>query len=173
MDDRASSQVNDPAQGHLPADAKAPEASGREGDGLMRGSGRILIMDDEAIIRDAAGRILRAAGYDVECAAEGNEAVELYRKAAEAGRPFDVVLLDLTVQGGLGGRETVERLRDMDHAVKAVVSSGYSQDPVMVNYRDYGFRGVIAKPYKMRDLSETVKRVVNESPLKSPPPDGL
>jgi DNA-binding NtrC family response regulator len=167
MDEHASSGAKDPAQQFRPADARASEAPEREVNGLMRGSGRILIMDDEAIIRDAAGRILQAAGYDVDCAAEGNKAVELYGKAVEAGRPFDVVILDLTVQGGPGGRETIERLREMDQAVKAIVSSGYSQDPVMVNYRNYGFRGVIAKPYKMRDLSETVKRVINEGPLKS------
>ena len=129
----------------------------------MRGSGRILIMDDEAMIRDAAGRILQAAGYDVDCAAEGSKAVELYRKAAEAGRPFDVVILDLTISGGVGGKETLERLLEMDPSVTAIVSSGYSLDPIMVNYRDYGFTGVIAKPYKIRDLSETVKRAITKN----------
>jgi len=163
MDEHASSGINDPSQGFLPADAKDIDASGGEGNGLARGSGRILIMDDEAIIRDAAGRILQAAGYDVACAAEGNEAVELYRKAAEMGRPFDVVILDLTVSGGAGGKETLEGLLEMDPSVKAIVSSGYSLDPIMVNYRDYGFTGVIAKPYKMRDLSETVKRAITKN----------
>jgi two-component system cell cycle sensor histidine kinase/response regulator CckA len=89
------------------------------------------------------------------------------RKAAEAGRPFGVVILDLTVPGGAGGKEILKRLLELDPTVKAIVSSGYSQDVVMAYYRDYGFIGVIAKPYKMRDLSETVKRVINENPPKS------
>src|SRR5512134_345206 len=103
-------------------DAGSDEARDREAGELTRGSGRILIMDDEEIIRDVAGRVLRAAGYDVECATEGSEAVELYRKTAEEGRPFDVVILDVTVPGGAGGKETVKRLLEINQSVKAIVS---------------------------------------------------
>jgi PAS domain S-box-containing protein len=128
--------------------------------GLVAGKGRVLIMDDEEIIRDSAGRILQTAGYEVELATDGSEAIELYRKAAQAGRPFDVVIMDLTVPGGIGGKDALQRLIEIDPAVKAIVSSGYSHDPIMANYRDYGFKGVIAKPYKIRDMSEIVRNVL-------------
>jgi DNA-binding NtrC family response regulator len=120
-------------------------------------------MDDEEIIRDSAGMILRTAGYEVELASDGNEAIELYRKAYEAGSPFDAVILDLTVPGGTGGKDALKKLLEIDSGVKAIVSSGYSNDPVMANYRDYGFAGVIAKPYKIQDMSETVKKVITKS----------
>ncbi len=144
----------------LPSSRKEVMAPCNRNDGLVSGSGRILIMDDEEIIRDSAGMILRAAGYDVEVAREGREAIELYRKAHESGKPFDVVILDLTVPGGIGGKDAVKKLQEIDPAMKAIVSSGYSQDPIMANYRDFGFMGVIAKPYKMRDMSEIVKKVM-------------
>jgi PAS domain S-box-containing protein len=128
--------------------------------GLVTGKGRVLIMDDEEIIRDSAGRILQTAGYEVELATDGSEAIELYRKAAQAGKPFDVVIMDLTVPGGLGGKDALQLLIEIDPAVKAIVSSGYSHDPIMANYRAYGFKGVIAKPYKIRDMSEIVRDVL-------------
>ena len=128
--------------------------------GLVVGTGRILIMDDEDIIRDAARRILEAAGYEVETVKDGNEAVMCYQEARNAGKPFHAVILDLTVPGGTGGKETVKKLLELDPGVKAIVSSGYSNDPIMANYRDYGFQGVIAKPYRVREMSEIVRHVV-------------
>jgi DNA-binding NtrC family response regulator len=122
-------------------------------------------MDDEEIVRDAAGRILQTAGYEVALATDGNEAIELYRKARESGKPFDAVILDLTVPGGIGGKDALKILLGIDPAVRAIVSSGYSHDPIMAHYQDYGFRGVIAKPYKIREMSEIVNRVITEAPV--------
>jgi PAS domain S-box-containing protein len=144
----------------LPASKQAATAADRAGSKLVPGTGRVLIMDDEEIIRDAAGSILQAAGYEVESARDGNEAVKLYRSARDAGNPFAAVILDLTVPGGIGGRDALQMLLQIDPAVKAIVSSGYSHDPIMANYRDYGFLGVIAKPYRIREMSEIVSEVM-------------
>jgi signal transduction histidine kinase/ActR/RegA family two-component response regulator len=150
----------------LPASRKEFQtASDRRSDALVSGSGSILIMDDEEIVRDAAGRILQTAGYEVALATDGNEAIELYRKARESGKPFDAVILDLTVPGGIGGKDALKILLGIDPAVRAIVSSGYSHDPIMAHYQDYGFRGVIAKPYKIREMSEIVNRVITEAPV--------
>lgn len=120
------------------------------------GKGKTLVMDDEEAIRDLAGQMLRFLGYQVEFARDGDEAIQLYRQAREAGAPFDVVLIDLTIPGGMGGKETIKKLKEIDPQIKAVVSSGYYTDPVMSNYRESGFSGVIAKPYCMKELSEVL-----------------
>jgi PAS domain S-box-containing protein len=145
---------------YLPVSLKEAGSPVRTSGELVFGKGRVLIMDDEEIIRDAAGRVLQAAGYEVESAADGNAAIELYCKAREAGKPFDLVIMDLTVPGGVGGKDAVRRLHEIDPGVKAIVSSGYSQDPILANYRDYGFLGVITKPYHIREMSEIVSRVI-------------
>jgi CheY-like chemotaxis protein len=119
-------------------------------------------MDDELVVRDIFGEILNHLGYGVEFAKDGCEAIEIYEKAKDRGNPFDLVIMDLTIPGGMGGKEAIERLREIDPGIKAIVSSGYSNDPIMSEYRKYGFRGVISKPYKIEDLSEIVGRVTNE-----------
>jgi PAS domain S-box-containing protein len=144
----------------LPASQQLSVAANAASRMLVPGAGRVLVMDDEEIIRDAAGRVLQASGYEVETARDGGEAVELYFSAREAGRPFAAVILDLTVPGGIGGRDTLKMLLQKDPSVKAIVSSGYSHDPIMANYRDYGFLGVIAKPYRVREMSEIVSKVI-------------
>jgi PAS domain S-box-containing protein len=148
---------------YLPATPKKTAGSPQTSEALIPGQGKILIMDDEAIVRDSAGMILRAAGYEVALASDGNEAIELYRKAYEAGSPFAVVILDLTVPGGTGGKDALKKLFEIDPGVKAIVSSGYSHDPIMANYRDYGFAGVIAKPYKIGEISGAVRKVITQS----------
>jgi PAS domain S-box-containing protein len=125
------------------------------------GKGRILVMDDEDMIREIAGEMLSQIGYKVEFAGDGREAVELYKEAEESGKSFDVVLMDLTIPGGMGGKEAIKRLLEIDPEVKAIVSSGYSNDPIMSNYRQHGFRDVVSKPYSMEDLAETIHRVLN------------
>ena len=127
---------------------------------VPRGSGRILVMDDEEIIRDVADGILSRLGYEVECAGDGAHAVEVYAQAKEKGRPFDVVIMDLTVPGGMGGTETLKKLREIDPGVTAIVSSGYSNDPIVTEYGKYGFRGVVCKPYTLKELSDAVQRVI-------------
>lgn len=124
--------------------------------------GRILIMDDEQLVRDVACEILQFLGYKVTLAKDGADAVELYRKAKESGRPFDAVILDLTVPGAMGGKEAIVRLKQLDPEVKGIVSSGYSDDPIMTDFRAYGFVGVIAKPYQMAELGEVLQKVVQK-----------
>lgn len=125
-----------------------------------KAAGAVLVMDDEEIVRDVSGEMLSILGCKAVFARDGEEAVELYRKALKEGRPFAAVILDLTIPGGMGGLETVKRLLDIDPDVKAIVSSGYSKDPIMSDFRKYGFSGVIAKPYRVAEFSKAVKGVL-------------
>jgi PAS domain S-box-containing protein len=121
--------------------------------------GKVLVMDDEEFIRDVAGDLLQTLNYDIEFAETGEEAIRLYREAIDTGEFFHAVILDLVVPNGMGGKECVRELRQIDPNVKAIVSSGYSNDPVMANHRDYGFQGVLPKPYQLRKLSETLENL--------------
>jgi len=118
--------------------------------------GRVLFMDDEASIRQMAAILMRRLGLEVVTVTDGVEAVEEFGAAKAQGRPFALVVMDLTVPGGMGGREALVRLREIDPGVRAVVSSGYSSDPVLSNYRDYGFCGVITKPYDVEKFSRVI-----------------
>jgi len=120
---------------------------------------RVLVMDDEKEVREVAEGILKIIGCETTQAKDGEEALELYLKAGEEGRPFDVVILDLTVSGGMGGRETINRLLEIDSNVNAVVSTGYINDPVMADYMHYGFKGALNKPYKLHELKEVLSLV--------------
>ncbi|MFC1834402.1 PAS domain S-box protein, partial [Thermodesulfobacteriota bacterium] len=126
----------------------------------MTGSAKILLMDDEDAIRDLAQEMLSLLGYEIDTAKDGTEATEIFAKAKESERPFDAVILDLTVPGGMGGRRTMELLLDMDPNVKAIVSSGYSNDPIMADYGRYGFSGVIPKPYNVQQLTAVLRKVI-------------
>ncbi len=123
------------------------------------GSGRILIMDDEELILELLCVILKSFGYEVTCASDGKNSIRLFQEAYEAGNPFDLVILDLTVPGGLGGAETILELHKIDPSIKAIVSSGYSNDPIMANYKEYGFLDVIPKPYSKKQLIEMLNRI--------------
>lgn len=127
----------------------------------IAGKGRILVMDDEEVVREVAGRMAAHLGYEVDFAEDGAKAIELYKKAKKSGRPFDVVIMDLTIPGGMGGEEAMEKLLEIDPSVKAIVSSGYSNDPVMADYKKHGFSGVIAKPYKVAEMSSVINSVIN------------
>jgi two-component system, cell cycle sensor histidine kinase and response regulator CckA len=147
---------------YLPS-AAAEEAPVRESGSMVSaraGGGKILVMDDEEIVRDVLGKILARFGYDVTFTRHGMEAVEEYRRGIESGNRFDAVIMDLTVAGGMGGREAIELLRLVDPGATAIVSSGYSDDFVMADYRKYGFDGVIAKPYRAEELSEVLAKVL-------------
>jgi len=123
-------------------------------------TGRVLFMDDEKIIRDLATTLLNRFGLEVECVADGVEAIAKYREAREAGRPFGVVIMDLTIPGGMGGLATIGELRAIDPGVKAIVSSGYSSDPVMSNYRAHGFVAMVAKPYDVDEFARVLRETL-------------
>lgn len=134
--------------------------------GMRRGKGKILIMDDEEFVRNVSGDILTALGYEVDFARDGKEAIDIYGKEAKKGKPFDLVIMDLTIPGGLGGKEAVVKLHEIDPDAKIIVSSGYSVDPIMSDYKKYGFCGVINKPYNANQVSEVVGSI-----LKAQGPD--
>ncbi len=129
--------------------------------GIRRGPARILLMDDEADVRETTGKVLTKLGYVVAFAKSGEEAVELYRKEKEAGSGFDLVIVDLVVPGRMGGEDAVRRLLEVDPHVKVIVSSGYSTHPVVEDFRNHGFAGAVNKPYRLRELSDEVSRVLN------------
>ena len=127
---------------------------------LVLGKGRILVMDDEKMVIKITGHILNRLGYDASFSKDGAQAVEMYKKAMDSGNPFDAVILDLTVRGGMGGKEAIKKLIEIDPKIKAIVSSGYSNSPVMTSYKDYGFIDVVAKPYTVNELSKKLNEVL-------------
>jgi CheY-like chemotaxis protein len=133
---------------------KAPRAE------LITGQGRILVMDDEEMVRVVAGKMLTHLGYEVALAGDGAQALELYRLSMEEGQPFAAVIMDLTVPAGMGGKETMRKLLDLDPQARAIVSSGYAADPIMTHYKTFGFQGCIRKPYKIDNLSLLLARVL-------------
>ena len=147
---------------HLPASDRTVLKSDNRDCSVARGKGRILVMDDEELVRRALVRVLTELGYEVEVAADGARAIELYNERREMGRAFDLLVLDLIVPGGMGGQRTIEKIRELVPDVKAVVSSGYSTDPIMSEYEKYGFIDVVAKPYDMRQLSEVIHRAMRK-----------
>jgi len=147
---------------YLPATGKKPVKQAAREATTHCSNCRILLMDDEEIVRDAAGQMLIHLGYDVTFAADGEEMLEKYKKAMNEGTPFDAAILDLTIPGGTGGKESIKRLLELDPDAKAIVSSGYSHDPVMSDYRIYGFSGAIGKPYMISDLGEILSRVITK-----------
>jgi PAS domain S-box-containing protein len=145
---------------YLPASDKKPCHDTRTRDEFFAGRGRILIMDDDEGIRESMGEALAFFGYEVEYAEDGSRTLELYTDAFNNGNAFDVVIMDLTVPGGMGGAEAIKRLLAIDPKLKAIVSSGYFNDPILSRYREYGFSGVITKPYKVEELSRILHNVL-------------
>ena len=127
----------------------------------FQGQGRVLLLDDEPTVRRAVARMIERLGYEPEETADGAAAVASYQAALTAGRPFQAVIMDLTIPGGMGGKEAMIRLRQIDPEIRAIVSSGYSTDPVMANYLDHGFRAVIVKPYQIDDLARVLSAVLD------------
>ncbi|WP_292426842.1 response regulator [Methanoregula sp.] len=129
----------------------------------MAGKGKVLLVDDEEIILDVSREVLRFLEYDAAFAKEGASAIELYKQEKEAGRPFDLVIIDLTIPDGMGGREAIEKLRRYDPGVKAVVSSGYANDPVMQDFTRYGFSGRLTKPYRINEMKTLLEDMIRKS----------
>lgn len=136
-------------------------ANGDQQTAVHRGEGKILLMDDEEFVREIATELLVHLGYTVKTATEGQEALRLYKQELESGERFTAVIMDLTIPGGMGGKETIQELKKLDPDVKTIVSSGYANDPILANFRDYGFDGMVPKPYKLEELSETLQQVIN------------
>jgi PAS domain S-box-containing protein len=147
---------------YLPATRAAREstASSAAAEPAAGKKGRILVMDDEPLVRVVAAELLRALGHEAEFAEHGSEAVEKYKQAKAEGKPFDIVILDLTIRGGKGGAETVRELLAIDPGVKAVVSSGYSDDEIVATFREHGFCSFLKKPYDMQDLAKVLADVM-------------
>jgi CheY-like chemotaxis protein len=122
----------------------------------------VLLMDDEECILEAYGRLLELKGYTVLTARDGNEAIRLYGSAFSDHRKIDVLVIDLTIPHGMGGIETINLLKKIDPDVRALVSSGLSQDPILTDYSLYGFVGAIPKPYSWKDLLSAIERVIKD-----------
>jgi PAS domain S-box-containing protein len=126
----------------------------------LTGEGKVLVMDDEAMIRNVVSEMLTLLGYQVTAVPDGKAAIQLYQAALHSNQPFVAVITDLTVPGGMGGLETLGCLKEIDPQVKAIASSGYANDPIMADYAKYGFCGVIGKPYKIEEFSATLNKVL-------------
>jgi two-component system cell cycle sensor histidine kinase/response regulator CckA len=143
---------------YLPATDKAVPEKGEVQ--LIKGQGRILVMDDEASLRKMVGRMLQQLGYEPEFAKDGAEAIRMVKEAIEAEKPYDGVILDLTAPGKMGGKEAIQKLLEIDPGVKAIVSSGYSDDPILANFQEYGFKGMMPKPFESLTLGKVLHEVL-------------
>ena len=146
---------------YIPATEAAVGRKDKRNDTLTKGKGKVLVMDDEKMLRFMLGEMLQYLGYEVACAKDGNEAINIYSNAQNHKKPFDAVIMDLTIPGGMGGQETIKKLMEINPAVVAIVSSGYSNAPVMSEYEKYGFKDVVTKPYGVEELAEVLRKVIN------------
>jgi nitrogen-specific signal transduction histidine kinase/CheY-like chemotaxis protein len=146
---------------YLPSSENEPTVEEKEWTETLRGEGRILLVDDDEAVRRSAEEMLKRLGYDAECVKDGEEGLRLYLRAKESGQPFGAVIMDLTIPGGMGGKEAIKRLKEKDPGARVIVSSGYSADPVLQGFSEYGFSGVVAKPYGMDDLAEVIHSVLS------------
>ena len=130
---------------------------------LLQGTGKVLVMDDDKNIREINKLMLMEIGYEVELAKNGEEAIKAYENSMHRNSPFDAVLIDLTIRGGMGGKETMENLLKLDEKVNAIVLSGYSSDSVMNDCKAFGFKECIKKPYNLEQLANVLHKVVNKT----------
>jgi PAS domain S-box-containing protein len=148
---------------HLPASDKPPTEKKKPAvEKTLHHGGRILVMDDEEVIRNMLQTMLKLAGHEVEVTCDGAEALYKYAQAKESGQRFDTVIMDLTIPGGMGGKEAVKKLLEIDPDARVIVSSGYATDPIMSEYKKYGFSAVITKPYSINQLEETIHSLLKK-----------
>ncbi|MGB3649330.1 MAG: response regulator, partial [Desulfobulbales bacterium] len=130
---------------------------------LLKGSGKVLLMDDEEFLLEMASELLQHLGYTVDTAIDGKEALDLYKKGLESGQKHAVVIMDLTIPGGIGGKETIRELKKLDPDAKTIVSSGYATDPILSNFKNYGFDAMLPKPYEVEELAKILHKVIHQS----------
>jgi len=140
-----------------PSRTVEPEANSE----TEHGRGRILLLDDDETVSEVARTMLNELGYEVECVKSGVDVVPLYVGMAENRTPFAAVILDLTVPGGVGAKDILEQLLEADPKAVAIVSSGYATNPVMVDYREHGFKGALVKPYQIQELGKVLQELLN------------
>lgn len=149
---------------HLPAveGKKAVTRKGAVERPIRAGQGSILVLEDEELVRNTVGKMLSYLGYEAEFALDGVQAIKLFQQARESGRPFTAVLADLVIPGGMGGQDVIKKLHELDPEVIAIATSGYANDPVLSEFRKYGFSAAIAKPYLIGELSDILDKVIGE-----------
>lgn len=147
---------------YIPASDNAFENTKNKQDAAHKGHGKVLLLDDQEQILKMMGRMLNRMGYEAEFTTDGTQTVEIYKEAQSSGMPFDLVILDLTAPGGMGGAKTIIELLKINPSVKAIVSSGYSNDPIMANYEDYGFCAIASKPYSFAQLNELLNKILDQ-----------
>ena len=145
---------------YLPASDRCAETIIVPNETPIHGRGKILIMDDEQDIREVASDLLSLLGYQVETAENGNQAIEKYNTAMDLKTPFNIVIMDFTVPGGMGGREATKKILEIDPKAKVILSTGHINHPIMIDFKQYGFAGVIAKPYNAVELGEILRTVI-------------
>ena len=145
---------------YLPASSKKESQQPYDLDGIHKGIGLVLLMDDEEEIREIGKDMIQHLGYQVKTASDGKESLEIYTKAMLDNNPFDVVIMDLTVPGGMGGKEAIEKMLEIDPSAKVIVSSGYANDPILSDYKKYGFSGIVPKPYKIEEVGKVLKNLL-------------
>ncbi len=145
---------------YLPAGPETPEGEAAGCATGTNGKGRILVVDDDEMIRDVAAKMLADLGYQVDLSPDGGHAIETYSRACRAGTPHAAIIMDLTIPGGMGGRECIGKLLEINPEAVAIASSGYSEDPILSNYGEFRFRGAICKPYRIEELGEVLKRTI-------------
>ncbi len=149
---------------YLPIDTSAPVQRSNSTENIITVEAQhlsILVMDDDALVREVSERILNKLGHSATLCDEGGQAIELYEQAMEKKTPYDIIIMDLTIPGGMGGQEAVKQLLEIDSTVISVVASGYSTDPVMANYKEYGFKAMITKPYTLEKMQQVIDQAIH------------
>ncbi|MBI1821641.1 MAG: response regulator, partial [Nitrospirae bacterium] len=147
---------------YLPALDKISSDTVVQKEPLLRGTGRILLLDDEEDVLEVTAYMLKELGYEVALARDGTEVLSIYQNAMESKKPFAAVIMDLTIPGGMGGKEVLPKLLKMDSGVRAIASSGYFSEPVLANWKSYHFCSVLSKPYRLADLGKTLDQVLKK-----------
>jgi CheY-like chemotaxis protein len=142
---------------YMPASYSMPDSGQQRVPTIKKGRGRVLVMDDEQSIRRIAEDALTYFGYEVACVPDGHAAIDLVSQSLANGKSFEVAILDLTVPGAMGGKEAIQHLKSLDPQIKAIVTSGYTDDPIMCDFQKYGFQGILVKPYEIYDLANTLE----------------